>query len=263
MLVCDGMTTSKIGACFSRTPIDSLTTLNQIRIVLCQTGHPGNIGSTARAMKTMGLSHLCLVNPRSFPHADAHMMSAGATDILEAAQVCTSLHEALAGCNLVIGMTARKRELSHQSCSPREAAALAIASGQQVALVFGNETSGLSNDELILCQQLVHIPANPDFSSLNLASAVQIMAYELRMALLGAPETVEHPNPYRRIKPATHEEVEGFYGHLEQTLVHVGYLNPEQPKRLMSRLRRLFTRAGLHQEEVNILRGILQSVRDK
>jgi tRNA/rRNA methyltransferase len=248
----------------SKKPDSPLTTLDQIRIVLCQTGHPGNIGSTARAMKTMGLSDLYLVAPRcSFPHADADMMSAGATDILEAAHVCSSLQEALSGCSLVIGMTARKRELSHQSGSPREAATLAISSGQNVALVFGNETSGLSNDELILCQHLVHIPANPEFSSLNLASAVQIMAYELRMAQHGTPTSTEHPNPYRRVKPATHDEIEGFYGHLEQTLVHVGYLNPEQPKRLMSRLRRLFTRAGLQQEEVNILRGILNAVLEK
>lgn len=190
-------------------------------------------------------------------------MSAGATDILEAAHVCTSLEQALAGCNLVIGLTARKRELSHQANSPREAAALSIETEQNVALVFGNETSGLSNEELIRCQHLVHIPANPDYSSLNLASAVQIMAYELRMALLGTPMIGENPNPYKRIKPATHDEIEGFYRHLEQTLIEVGYLDPSQPKRLMSRLRRLFTRAELQREEVNILRGILKAVHEK
>lgn len=236
---------------------------DRIRIVLCQTSHPGNIGSAARAMKTMGLSELYLVKPLKFPHPDAHALSAGATDILDAAHVCDSLEQALAGCSLVIGMTARRRELSHQADSPREAAARVIETGQEVALVFGNETSGLSNEELILCQHLVHIPANPDYSSLNLASAVQIMAYELRMALLGAPQPVEQPNPYRRIKPATHDEIEGFYRHLEQTLIAVAYLDPAQPKRLMSRLRRLFTRAGLQQEEVNILRGILKAVHEK
>lgn len=214
-------------------------------------------------MKTMGLSELYLVNPRKFPHAESNAMSAGATDILEAARVCDSLEQALAGCSLVIGLTARRRELSHQAGSPREAAALAIETEQNVALVFGNETSGLSNAELILCQHLTHIPANPDYSSLNLASAVQIMAYELRMALHGAQQRVEHPNPYKRIKPAAHDEIEGFYGHLEQTLIEVGYLNPAQPKRLMSRLRRLFTRAGLQKEEVNILRGILKAVLKK
>lgn len=240
-----------------------MNTLDRIRIVLCQTGHPGNIGSTARAMKTMGLSDLRLVNPRKFPHAEANAMSAGSTDILETAQVCASLEQALAGCSLVIGMTARKRELSHQSGLPREVAALVARTAQDVALVFGNETSGLSNEELILCQHLVHIPANPDYSSLNLASAVQIMAYELRMALLGAPVPTETANPYKRIKPATHDEIEGFYGHLEQALSEIGYLNPAHPERLMSRLRMLYTRAGLHQEEVNILRGILKATLEK
>ena len=237
--------------------------LDRIRIVLCQTSHPGNIGSTARAMKTMGLSDLYLINPKKFPDIDANAMSAGATDILEAAHICDSLEKALVGCNLVIGLTARKRELSHQADSPRAAAAKAIETEQDVALVFGNETSGLSNAELILCQHLAHIPANPDYSSLNLASAVQIMAYEIRMALLGAPQHIENPNPYKRIHPATHDEVEGFYGHLEQTLVEIGYLDTKHPKRLMSRLRRLFTRAALQKEEVNILRGILKAVLEK
>ena len=191
------------------------------------------------------------------------MMSAGATDILEAAQVSDSLEQALAGCNLVVGMTARRRELSHQAGSPREAAGMVVMSEQKVAFVFGNETSGMSNEELIRCHYLAHIPANPEYSSLNLASAVQIIAYELRMALYGAPLVDGPRNPYKRIKPATHDEIEGLYGHLEQTLVEIGYLNPAEPKRLMSRLRRLFTRAGLRQEEVNILRGILKSVRDK
>ncbi|MCE9633179.1 MAG: RNA methyltransferase [Methylophilales bacterium] len=241
----------------------ALNKLDQIRIVLCQTSHPGNIGSTARAMKTMGLTDLRLVNPLKFPHNEADMMSAGATDILEAAQVCDSLEQALVGCSLVIGLTARRRELSHQAGSPREAAALAITTEQQVAFVFGNETSGMSNEELIRCQYLAHIPANPDYSSLNLASAVQIMAYELRMATHGAPPVEEPKNPYKRIKPATHDEIEGFYRHLEQTLVEIGYLNPAEPKRLMSRLRRLFTRAGLQQEEVNILRGVLKAVLEK
>ncbi len=214
-------------------------------------------------MKTMGLSELYLIRPRKFPDVDANAMSAGATDILEAAHLCDTLEQALTGCSLVIGMTARRRELSHQAASPRTTAALIMASEQDVALVFGNETSGLSNAELILCQHLAHIPANPDYSSLNLASAVQIMAYELRMALLGEPLPADNPNPYKRIKPATHDEIEGFYGHLEQTLIELEFLNPEQPKRLMSRLRRLYTRAALQQEEVNILRGILKATQEK
>lgn len=239
--------------------------LGRVRVVLCQTSHPGNIGSAARAMKTMGLSRLVLVNPAKFPHADANMMSAGATDVLEGAQICDSLEEALAGCGLVVGLTARKRELSHQPASPRQAVAevLAVAAESDVALVFGNETSGMSNDELILCQRLAHIPANPEYSSLNLAAAVQLMAYELRVSVLGDAQeelAAPHPNPYRRIKPATHDEIEGFYGHLEKTLVSIGFLDPEQPGRLMSRLRRLFARAGLQQEEINILRGVLKAI---
>jgi tRNA/rRNA methyltransferase len=239
--------------------------LGRVRVVLCQTSHPGNIGSAARAMKTMGLSRLYLVRPRKFPHAEANAMSAGATDVLDAAQVCDSLEQALAGCGLVVGMTARKRELSHQPASPRQAAAevLAFAAEGEVALVFGNETSGMSNEELILCQRLAHIPANPEYSSLNLAAAVQLMAYELRVAALGDAQeelAAPHPNPYRRIKPATHDEIEGFYGHLERALVTIGYLDPAQPKRLMSRLRRLFARAGLQQEEINILRGVLKAI---
>jgi tRNA/rRNA methyltransferase len=263
--------------------------LKQIRVVLCQTSHPGNIGSAARAMKTMGLSQLYLVNPRKFPHAEATSMASGATDVLEAARVCESLEQALQGCGLVFGMTARQRELSHPPQSPRRMAADVLAAvsltpalsqgergtrsrwseshvNETVALVFGNETSGLSNDELIRCQRLVHIPANPEYSSLNLAAAVQLAAYELRVAALGDGEDMHqapHPNPYRRIKPATHDEIEGFYGHLEQTLIAIGFLDPQQPRRLMSRLRRLFARAGLQQEEINILRGILKAVLKK
>lgn len=235
-----------------------------MRIVLCQTSHPGNIGSAARAMKTMGLSRLTLVNPRKFPHAEATSMASGATDVLEQAVVCDTLEAALAGCGLVVGMTARRRELSHPPQTPRQAATgvLAATAQAEVALVFGNETSGLSNEELMLCQQLVHIPANPEYSSLNLAAAVQLMAYELRLAALGEEDyQTPHPNPYRRIKPATHDEIEGFYGHLEATLVEIGFLDPQQPRRLMSRLRRLFARAGLQQEEVNILRGMLKAIR--
>lgn len=237
--------------------------LKQIRVVLCQTSHPGNIGSAARAMKTMGLSQLYLVNPRKFPHAEAVAMASGATDVLESAQVCESLEQALQGCGLVLGMTARQRELSHPPQSPRRMAAdlLSVAADETVALVFGNETSGLSNEELIRCQRLVHIPANPEYSSLNLAAAVQLVAYELRVAVLGDESyQAPHPNPYRRIKPATHDEIEGFYKHLERALIEIGYLDPVQPRRLMARLRRLFARAGLQQEEVNILRGILKAI---
>jgi tRNA/rRNA methyltransferase len=183
-------------------------------------------------------------------------MASGATDVLENIQLCDTLEQALTGCTLTIGMTARKRELSHAATTPREAAAeaLQIAATDQVALVFGGETNGLSNEELIRCQRLAHIPANPEYSSLNLAAAVQILAYELRMTV----ETVAPELP-KRFELATHDEIEGFYLHLEAKLVETGFLDPSQPKRLMSRLRCLFTRAVLHKEEIDILRGMLNT----
>lgn len=233
--------------------------LSNIRIVLCQTSHPGNIGSTARAMKTMGLRDLRLVRPKKFPHADADAMASGATDVLAEARVCETLEEALAGCAFAIGLSARKRELTHELATSRQAAeqAVQLAASQPVALVFGTEMSGLSNDELIRCHQLAMIPANPEYSSLNLAAAVQVMAYELRMAALGGIST-DSANPFPL---ASHDDVEGFYRHLEETLVRIGFLDPAMPKRLMPRLRRLFTRARLEKEEVNILRGILKSIQ--
>lgn len=232
--------------------------LANIRIVLCQTSHPGNIGSTARAMKTMGLADLRLVRPKKFPHAEAEAMASGATDILASAQVCDTLEDALAGCAFAIGLSARKRELTHELVSAREGAAQAVelAATQPVALVFGTEMSGLSNDELIRCHQLAMIPANPEYSSLNLAAAVQVLAYELRVAALGSITAEGSPFPL-----ASHDETEGFYNHLEETLVRIGFLNPQSPKRLMPRLRRLFTRARLEKEEVNILRGILKAMQ--
>ena len=232
--------------------------LDQIRIVLCQTSHPGNIGAAARAMKTMGLNRLFLVAPKRYPDPEAEAMSAGASDLLAQATVCTTLQEALAGCSLVIGLSARKRELTHELVSARAAAIEAVthAAHAPVALVVGNETSGLSNAELIQCQRLAMVPANPAYSSLNLAAAVQILAYELRQQAL-AP--MQENEPAHRL--ATHEEIEGLYQHLETTLVSTGYLNPDQPKRLMPRLRRLFGRARLEKEEINLLRGILKSIR--
>lgn len=232
--------------------------LDNIRIVLCQTSHPGNIGSAARAMKTMGLRDLALVNPKKFPHPDAEAMASGATDILERTRVCATLQEALSGCSLVIGLSARKRELTHELVTAREAASQAIqlAGSQKVAFVFGTEMSGLSNAELIQCQQLAMIPANPEYSSLNLGAAVQIVAYEARQAaeLTTLPSSAAFPL-------AGNDDVEGFYSHLEETLIRIGFLNPASPKRLIPRLRRLFARARLEKEEVNILRGILKAMQ--
>lgn len=235
----------------------NLDFFSRCRIVLCQTSHPGNIGAAARAMKTMGIHRLYLVQPRKFPHAEASALACGAADLLESAVVCDSLEQALAGCALSIGLSARKRQLSHELASARAAAWQAagiVNGGQEIALVFGTEMSGLSNAELDLCQLLAMIPTNPDFSSLNVAAAVQVMSYELRMALL---EDASAPGTEKPAVLATNEAIEMFYRHLQETLISIGFLNPDQPKLLMQRIRRIYARARLEKEEVNILRGIL------
>jgi len=235
--------------------VDKQNIFNNIRVVLCQTSHPGNIGSTARAMKTMGLSDLYLVNPLHFPDPQATSLATGAADLLESATVCSSLQEALTGCALAIGMSARKRQISHELVNVREAAhrAASLAQNQPIALVFGTEMSGLSNAELDCCQLLAMIPANPEYSSLNLAAAVQVMTYEVRMAILEGKLDAADNQP----ELATNEALEGFYAHLEDTLIKIGYLNPTAPKKLSERIRRIYARAKLEKEEVNLLRGIL------
>ncbi|BBP03569.1 tRNA (cytidine/uridine-2'-O-)-methyltransferase TrmJ [Sulfuriferula plumbiphila] len=232
--------------------------LNNVRIVLSHTSHPGNIGSAARAMKTMGLADLRLVNPKRFPDPAAHAMSSGALDVLDNARVCASLEEALSGCVFTVGCTARRRDLSHPMLSARDAAPVLLkhAARQPVALVFGTEMSGLTNAELDRCQLLAHIPSNPDYSSLNLASAVQVLAYELRCALPGLPLP-----PADTPELAQHEDVELFYHQLERTLISTGFLNPAAPRRLMTRLRRLYARTLLEKEELNFLMGILKAMR--
>ncbi len=205
-------------------------------------------------MKTMGLSQLYLVKPDKFPDAHATALSTGAADLLENAIVTETLSEALTGCAFAVGLSARKRYLSHENVSAREGVAqiVKIAANQPVALVFGTEMSGLSNAECDCCQLLAMIPANPAYSSLNLAAAVQVLCYEIRMAVLeGAIETTS-PEPL-----ATNDSLEGFYTHLEETLLHIGYLNPAAPKKLMERMRRIYARARLEKEEVNLLRGVL------
>lgn len=231
--------------------------LSRVRVVLSHTSHPGNIGAAARAMQTMGLKKLHLVNPQRFPHPDALAMAAGAAEVYDNITVYDSLPAALNGTALVIGLTARPRELSHRLVTAREAAAEAIklAASQEVALLFGTEMSGLSNAELDQCQILAAIPANADYSSLNLAAAVQVLAYELRMTALGETKLEAAAFPL-----ASHDEVEGFYEHLERTLITIDFLDPALPRRLMPRLRRLFSRARLEKEEVNILRGILKAI---
>ena len=231
--------------------------LARMRIVLVRTTHPGNIGGAARAMKTMGLARLVLVAPRHFPDPQADAMATGADDLLARAQVCATLDEALAGTTLAIALTARRRELSPHAVDARAAAALAVAeaaAGGAVAFVFGTEMSGLANDEVLKCQRVAHIATSPDYSSLNLAAAVQVVAYEARVAALGPAILAKD-----RFDAATFEAIEGFYAHLERNLLRSGFLDPASPRRLMERLRRLFGRGRLEQEEVNILRGILSS----
>jgi len=226
-----------------------------VRIVLVGTTHPGNIGAAARAMKTMGLARLVLVAPRAFPHPDAVALASGAADVLAGARVCATLAEAIGDAALAIGFSARHRDLSLPELDVRAAAALAVAEAGrgEVALVFGTESVGLSNDELLQCQRRAWIPTGAAYGSLNLAAAVQVAAYELHVAAAGGSGGRDEAAP----SPAGIAEVEAFYAHLEENLIHAGFLDPAQPKRLMERLRRLFGRARLEREEVNILRGIL------
>ena len=237
--------------------------LDRIRIVLTRTSHPGNIGAAARALKTMGLKHLYLVQPTRFPHPEADARSSGARDVLEQAVVVDSLDQALNGTVLSFALTARQRELAVPPFSPRPAAAECIrhTAHGNVALVFGAENSGLRNDELALCSMPVHIPANPAYSSLNLAAAVQILSYEMRLAALEVADA--SPSAKQQGVPATFDEVEGFYDHLERAMIESRFFDPSNPGRLMQRLRRLFGRVRLERDEVNILRGILSALQRK
>ncbi len=229
-----------------------------VRIVLVRTTHPGNIGAAARAMKTMGLTELVLVAPRDFPHEEATARASGADDVLTAARVCPTLEDALVGCRLVMGTSARLRSVTWPQLEPRAAAAALLESAREgpVALLFGTEKSGLSNEELDRCQVLVNIPANPAYSSLNLGMAVQLLAYELRLAWLGDTRTAVE----REVPLARADDLERFYTHLEQVLIHTGFLDPAYPRQLMRRLRRLYARARPDEQELNILRGILSAV---
>lgn len=241
--------------------VDRLRLLPRIRVVLCQTSHPGNIGSSARAMKTMGVEQLVLVRPRQFPAQEALSLAAGATDILDQARVVDTLEEALAGCRLALAVSARRRELSLPCSDSRDGAAALLheAESGDVALVFGTEMSGLSNEEVLHCQGLLQIAANPDYSSLNLAQAVQVLCYEVRMQAGAALSAAATDTTLER---ASVDDIERLYEHMEQALTHIGFLNPARPRRLMPRLRRLFGRTGLEKMEVDILRGILRAVQE-
>ncbi|MBS9403723.1 RNA methyltransferase [Halomonas sp. TRM85114] len=246
--------------------------LERIRIVLIGTSHPGNIGGTARAMHNMGLADLALVAPRCEPiSADTVSRASGADPIVHAASQVATLEEAVADCTLVVGASARSRTLPWPMTTPRALAEslpdeLADASAR-VALVFGREDSGLSNSELQRCHAHVNIPANPDFSSLNLATAVQVLAYECRLVWLAqqAAETSDTPEPAARTPHAlaSHQELELYFAHLERTLVAIGFHDPATPRQLMARLRRFTLRARPERMELNILRGILTATEQR
>lgn len=231
---------------------------SRLRFVLVRTSHPGNIGSAARAIRTMGFERLELVTPARFPDREANALAVGADGVLAQAGVHAHLVEGLAGCNLVLGLSARRRGVTLAELSPRVAARQALAAaarGEQVALLFGNERSGLDNEELAHCHAMVRIPSVDDFSSLNLAQAVQVMAYELRMAMLGdelpAPPS-EHDEP-----PADATQMEQFYRHLAQTLDDIEFHKGREPTTIMLRLRKLFQRAQPDERELRVLHGIL------
>ena len=241
--------------------------LEKIRVVLVNTSHPGNIGGAARAMKNMGLKSLVLVDPEKYPHRDANSRAAGADDILDNALVVATLEEALGGCSVVLGTSARDRRIPWPLVDPREAADICLHTWQadhkaEIAVVFGREDAGLTNAELQRCQYHIHIPSDPEFSSLNLATAVQVLSYELRMAWLKETQQPTHMPEVEATgmlgaAPATHDSLEMFYEHLQQTLVEIDFLDPVKPRHLMARLRRIYGRSQLKKSEVNILRGIL------
>ncbi len=249
-------------------PASSQSLFGRLRFVLVETSRAGNIGSAARAMKTMGFSELVLVSPRdplALQDPEAIALASGATDVLAGARIVDSLDEALAGCHYSVALSARLREFSPPQFEPRELAQkLAAESGLRVALVFGNERFGLSNEQVEKCSALVTVPANPDYSSLNLSQAVQVLAYECRMAEIsgteGGHDGVNESRSQSAIgfrgEPAAADQIEGMFQHLEQALVAIDFLDPQNPKKLMPRLRRLFARTALEVEEVNILRGI-------
>lgn len=231
--------------------------LSHIRIVLVNTTHPGNIGAAARAMKNMGLMDLALVEPKIFPSTEAIARASGANDILASARVCGTLEEAIADCELVIGASARLRTIPWPQLDPRECATLVAGNPVRTAILFGREHSGLNNEELERCHYLLHIPCNPDFSSLNVAAALQVVAYEIFVAAQEHRPEAPQMSPY-----ATGEQMESFFRHLEDTLWDVRFLHEKKSSpSLMRRLRRIFNRARLEQKEIHILRGILNAVR--
>jgi tRNA (cytidine32/uridine32-2'-O)-methyltransferase len=236
--------------------------LSHIKIVLVETTHPGNIGAVARAMKNMNMANLCLVSPKIFPCADATSRASGADDVLAHAQICQSLQEAVADCQLVIGASARCRTISWPEMNPRECAEKIVTNepDNKVAIIFGRENSGLKNHELDLCHFLLRIPCNSEYSSLNIAAAVQVVCYELFVAT-GVQETVIIGDKGECPK-ATAMQMESFYTHLYQALTDIGFMHPDKSKSIMRRLRRIYNRVQLDTKELDILRGILRMSQD-
>ncbi|MBI1891792.1 MAG: RNA methyltransferase [Burkholderiales bacterium] len=244
-------------------PQSDMPLFERLRFVLVETSHPGNIGAAARAMKTMGFTELVLVNPRfadALGHEEAIAFASGAQDVLENARIVGSIEEALQGCNFAAALTARLREYSPPILTPRVLSVqLAADFGLHAALLFGNERYGLPNEAVEKCNVLINIPANVEYASLNLAQAIQVLAYECRMAVVGEAAPRETGIGFQG-EAANLAQIDGMYAHLEQALVAIDFLDPKHPKKLMPRLKRLFSRAQLETEEVNILRGIANQI---
>lgn len=240
----------------------SMSLFHRVRFVLVETSRPGNIGAAARAMKTMGFAELVLVRPRrddALQEEEAVAFASGAQDILAGARIVETVDEALTGCNFAAAVSARLREYSPPVLTPRGMAThLTADEGLNAAVLFGNERFGLPNEVVQRCNVLINIPANPDYSSLNLAQAVQVVAYECRLASVG--DALPEAGVGFRGESADRVQIDGMYGHLEEALIHLGFLNPASPKKLMPRIKRMFARSGLETEEVNILRGIARQI---
>lgn len=252
----------------AKTPLDSslpdTCPLGNVRVVLVNTAHPGNIGGAARALKNMGLSQLYLVAPREFPAANAVWRAAGAAELLDTAIVVDTLEEAVADCGLVVATSARERRIPWPLLTPRECGARAVAEAptHPVALVFGREDRGLTNEELQACNYHVHIPSNPDYSSLNLATAVQVLAYEVRVAWLEAEQGAALSYADWDRPPARASDLELYFDHLRQALGELGFIDPDNPRQTMTRLRRLFSRVRPDDMELGILRGMLTAIQN-
>lgn len=237
--------------------------LNQFKIILSHTTHPGNIGATARAMKVMGLSQLALVNPAKYPSAEATERASKAADILSNATVYDDIHKAIADCRLVVGASVRTRSLPSRLVTPRELTKIVEdnLNNTPIALLFGTENSGLTNEELHLCHYQVYIPTNPDYSSLNLASAVQLISYEMRLAFSEMQQLPEQ-RVIANEQTVSREQLDGLLSHFNKVMQATGYLNPDHPKQIDNRMSRLLSKAQVTESENRVLRGFLSSIEN-